>query len=72
MVNETCVGQAAHWKTYAEAEMEAGNQSQVKAVFSRSLLNCLNLALWQTYLRFIKQVGPHGQSSYHFASCLPQ
>lgn len=37
--------------------MEAGNQSQVKAIFSRSLLNCLNLALWQTYLRFIKQVG---------------
>lgn len=57
----SCWGQATHWKTYAETEMEAGNHSQVKAIFSRSLLNCLNLALWQTYLRFIKQVGPQKQ-----------
>ena len=55
-VSSECVGQAAHWKAYAESEMEAGNQSQVKGIFSRSLLNCLSLALWQTYLRFIKQV----------------
>ncbi|KAK9861162.1 hypothetical protein WJX84_008660 [Apatococcus fuscideae] len=66
---------ATHWKAYAEAEMEAGNQSQVKAIFSRSLLNCLSLALWQTYLRFIKQMnegkGPEGmlevRKAYEFA-----
>ncbi|KAK9788841.1 hypothetical protein WJX73_000969 [Symbiochloris irregularis] len=47
---------ANYWKRYAEAEMAAGNQSQVKAIFNRCLLNCPSVPLWTSYLSFIKKV----------------
>lgn len=36
--------------------MAAGNNSQVKAIFNRCLLNCPNVPLWTYYLSFIKKV----------------
>lgn len=45
-----------HWKAYAELEMAAGNQSGVKAIFSRCLLHCPSVDLWLSYLTFIKTV----------------
>ena len=36
--------------------MSAGNQSGVKAIFSRCLLNCPSVNLWRSYLTFIKTV----------------
>jgi hypothetical protein len=32
-----------------------GNNVGAKSVFNRSLLSCLNIDLWKTYLQFIKQ-----------------
>ena len=37
-------------------EMSAGNQSGVKAIFSRCLLQCPSANLWRSYLTFIKTV----------------
>ena len=37
--------------------MSAGNQSGVKAIFSRCLLSCPSVNLWRSYLTFIKTVG---------------
>ena len=50
--------QAKYWKKYAELEMAAGDSQRVKNIFSRCLLSCPNVELWQTYLSFIKQVPP--------------
>jgi len=36
--------------------MSAGNQSGVKAIFSRCLLHCPSVSLWRSYLTFIKTV----------------
>lgn len=52
------LAQAMHWKDYAELEMAAGNQSGVKAIFSRCLLHCPSVDLWLSYLTFIKTVSP--------------
>lgn len=48
--------QARHWKKYAEVEITAGNTQQVKTIFSRCLLSCPSVDLWQTYLTFIQKV----------------
>ena len=50
--------QARHWKRYAEVEITAGNTQQVKTIFSRCLLSCPSVDLWQTYLTFIQKVTP--------------
>ncbi|GMH44710.1 hypothetical protein BSKO_12662 [Bryopsis sp. KO-2023] len=47
---------AGFWKAYAEAAMSVNDHTTVKSIFSRCLLNCLNVDLWNTYLRFIKKV----------------
>lgn len=36
-------------------EIRAGNERGAKLVFSRCLLTCLSVDLWQTYLRFIRK-----------------
>ncbi len=36
--------------------MAAGNTAQVKTIFSRCLLSCPSVDLWQTYLTFIQKV----------------
>ena len=48
--------QAIYWQRYAEMELDEGNPSQAKLVFSRCLLSCPNVKLWTLYLRFIKKV----------------
>lgn len=53
--------QARHWKKYAEVEMAAGSTQQVKTIFSRCLLSCPSVDLWQTYLTFIQKVTPLAQ-----------
>jgi len=47
---------AGYWKSYAEAAMGVNDHSRIKSIFSQCLLNCLNVDLWATYLRFIKKV----------------
>ena len=48
--------QARHWKKYAEVEITAGYTQQVNTIFSRCLLSCPSVDLWQTYLTFIQKV----------------
>eukprot|EP00899_Mesostigma_viride_P001895 jgi/Mesvir1/11706/Mv00094-RA.2 len=42
-----------HWRAYVLAEMSAGNDVAVKAIFSRCLLLCPYVGLWRTYLSYI-------------------
>ncbi|KAG6552890.1 hypothetical protein Mapa_005545 [Marchantia paleacea] len=46
---------ARFWKMYVEAQMAANNDDAVKQIFSRCLLNCLNVDLW-CYIRFMRKV----------------
>ena len=48
--------QARQWKKYAELEMVADQSAAVKTIFSRCLLSCPSVDLWQTYLTFIQKV----------------
>ncbi|CAI8586099.1 unnamed protein product [Vicia faba] len=56
---------AKFWKQYVEAQMAVNNDDAVKQIFSRCLLNCLQVPLWQCYIRFIRKVnfqkGAEGQ-----------
>ncbi|ERM99059.1 cleavage stimulation factor subunit 77 isoform X1 [Amborella trichopoda] len=56
---------AKFWKQYVEAVMAANNDDATKQIFSRCLLNCLQIALWRCYIRFIRKVnekkGTEGQ-----------
>ncbi|CAK8538091.1 unnamed protein product [Lathyrus sativus] len=53
------------WKQYVEAQMAVNNDDATKQIFSRCLLNCLQVPLWRCYIRFIKKVndkkGTEGQ-----------
>ncbi|CAN6455829.1 unnamed protein product [Victoria cruziana] len=55
---------AKFWKQYVESQMAVSNDDAVKHIFSRCLLNCLQIALW-CYIRFIRKVnekkGAEGQ-----------
>eukprot|EP00268_Persea_americana_P031085 TRINITY_DN3019_c0_g2_i4.p1 TRINITY_DN3019_c0_g2~~TRINITY_DN3019_c0_g2_i4.p1 ORF type:complete len:776 (+),score=159.79 TRINITY_DN3019_c0_g2_i4:570-2897(+) len=44
------------WKQYVEAQMAANNDDATKLIFSRCLLNCLQISLWRCYIRFIRKV----------------
>ncbi|CAI0400056.1 unnamed protein product [Linum tenue] len=56
---------AKFWKQYVEANMAANNDDATKQIFSRCLLNCLQVPLWRCYIRFIRKVnekkGAEGQ-----------
>ncbi|KAG7940838.1 hypothetical protein I3843_16G006500 [Carya illinoinensis] len=45
---------AKYWKQYVEAHMAVNNDDATKQIFSRCLLNCLQIPLWRCYIRFIK------------------
>lgn len=47
---------ARFWKQYVEAYMAVGNDEATKQIFSRCLLNCLQISLWRCYIRFIRKV----------------
>ncbi|XP_047954000.1 cleavage stimulation factor subunit 77-like isoform X1 [Salvia hispanica] len=47
---------AKYWKQYVEALMASNNDEATKQVFSRCLLNCLQVPLWRCYIRFIRKV----------------
>ncbi|KAI5434599.1 Cleavage stimulation factor subunit 77, variant 2 [Lathyrus oleraceus] len=56
---------AKFWKQYVEAHMAVNNDDGIKQIFSRCLLNCLQVPLWRCYIRFIRKVndkkGTEGQ-----------
>ncbi|KAF8395611.1 hypothetical protein HHK36_019561 [Tetracentron sinense] len=47
---------AKYWKQYVEAHMAVNNDDATKQIFSRCLLNCLQISLWRCYIRFIRKV----------------
>ncbi|KAK4377260.1 hypothetical protein RND71_003556 [Anisodus tanguticus] len=47
---------AKYWKQYVEAHMVVNNDDATKQIFSRCLLNCLQIPLWRCYIRFIRKV----------------
>nr|XP_016476871.1 PREDICTED: cleavage stimulation factor subunit 77-like isoform X3 [Nicotiana tabacum] len=47
---------AKYWKQYVEAHMTVNNDDATKQIFSRCLLNCLQIPLWRCYIRFIRKV----------------
>lgn len=47
---------ARFWKQYMEAYMAVGNDEAMKQIFSRCLLNCLQISLWRCYIHFIRKV----------------
>ncbi|KAK6930631.1 hypothetical protein RJ641_004725, partial [Dillenia turbinata] len=47
---------AKYWKQYVEAHMAVNNDDAIKLLFSRCLLNCLQIPLWRCYIRFIRNV----------------
>ncbi|GKA58614.1 cleavage stimulation factor subunit 77 [Tanacetum coccineum] len=56
---------AKYWKQYVEAQMAVNNDDATKHIFSRCLLNCLQIPLWRCYINFIRKAndkkGPEGQ-----------
>lgn len=42
--------QAKFWKQYVEAHMAVNNDDAIKQIFSRCLLNCLQIPLWYVVL----------------------
>ncbi|KAL5563013.1 hypothetical protein UlMin_032760 [Ulmus minor] len=54
-----------YWKQYVEAHMAVSNDDATKQIFSRCLLNCLQIPLWRCYIRFIRKAndkkGAEGQ-----------
>ncbi|XP_059296978.1 cleavage stimulation factor subunit 77 isoform X1 [Lycium ferocissimum] len=46
---------AKFWKQYVEAHMAVNNDDATKQIFSRCLLNCLQIPLWRCYIRFIRK-----------------
>lgn len=47
---------AKYWKQYVEAYMAVNNDDATKQIFSRCLLNCLQVPLWRCYIRFIRKI----------------
>ncbi|EOY19416.1 Tetratricopeptide repeat-like superfamily protein isoform 1 [Theobroma cacao] len=47
---------AKYWRQYVEAQMAVNNDDATKQIFSRCLLNCLQIPLWRCYIRFIRKV----------------
>ncbi|KAK6120966.1 hypothetical protein DH2020_045293 [Rehmannia glutinosa] len=47
---------AKYWKQYVEALMAVNNDEATRQVFSRCLLNCLQVPLWRCYIRFIRKI----------------
>ncbi|XVE68511.1 hypothetical protein DITRI_Ditri09bG0073900 [Diplodiscus trichospermus] len=47
---------AKYWRQYVEAQLAANNDDATKQIFSRCLLNCLDVPLWRCYIRFIRKV----------------
>lgn len=47
---------AKYWKQYVEAHMAVNNDDATKHIFSRCLLNCLQVPLWRCYIKFIRNV----------------
>jgi cleavage stimulation factor subunit 3 len=47
---------AKYWRQYVEAHMSVNNDDATKQIFSRCLLNCLQVQLWRCYIRFIRKV----------------
>ncbi|XP_024020703.1 cleavage stimulation factor subunit 77 [Morus notabilis] len=45
---------AKYWKQYVEGHMAVNNDDATKHIFSRCLLNCLQVPLWRCYIRFIR------------------
>ncbi|PKI33146.1 hypothetical protein CRG98_046465 [Punica granatum] len=41
---------AKYWKQYVEAHMAANNDDATRLIFSRCLLNCLQVPLWSLFL----------------------
>ena len=48
--------QAVYWAKLAQAHLRSNDVTGAKQVFSRSMLNCLSMDVWMTYMQFIKQV----------------
>ena len=48
--------QAVYWAKLAQAHLRSNDVASAKQVFSRSMLNCLSMDVWMTYMQFIKQV----------------
>ncbi|KAF1879509.1 hypothetical protein Lal_00005976 [Lupinus albus] len=46
---------AKFWKQYVEANLAVNNDDATKQIFSRCLLNCLQIPLWRCYIRFIRK-----------------
>ncbi|KAK1370158.1 Cleavage stimulation factor subunit 3 [Heracleum sosnowskyi] len=46
---------AKFWKQYVEAHMVQNNNDESKQLFSRCLLDCLQISLWRCYIRFIRK-----------------
>ncbi|KAK1358779.1 HAT (Half-A-TPR) repeat [Heracleum sosnowskyi] len=46
---------AKFWKQYVEAHMVENNDDAVKQLFSRCLLDRLQISLWRCYIRFIRK-----------------
>nr|GMD96572.1 cleavage stimulation factor subunit 77 isoform X1 [Ipomoea batatas] len=44
---------AKYWKQYVEAHMAVNNDDATKQIFSRCLLNCLQIPLWYVYCKFL-------------------
>ncbi|XP_031371969.1 cleavage stimulation factor subunit 77 isoform X1 [Punica granatum] len=47
---------AKYWKQYVEAHMAANNDDATRLIFSRCLLNCLQVPLWRCYIRYIRKI----------------
>ncbi|XP_073270103.1 cleavage stimulation factor subunit 77-like isoform X1 [Primulina huaijiensis] len=47
---------AKFWKQFIEAHMAVNDDEATRQVFSRCLLNCLQVPLWRCYIRFIRKV----------------
>ncbi|GER49866.1 mRNA 3'-end-processing protein rna14, partial [Striga asiatica] len=47
---------AKYWKQYVEGLMAVNNDEATRQVFSRCLLNCLQVPLWRCYIRFIRKI----------------
>ncbi|XWS08190.1 hypothetical protein CRYUN_Cryun41cG0058400 [Craigia yunnanensis] len=47
---------AKYWRQYVEVQMAVNNDDATKQIFSRCLLNCLQVPLWRCYIRFIRKV----------------
>lgn len=46
---------AKYWKQYVEAHIAVNNDDATKQIFSRCLLNCLQIPLWRCYINFIRK-----------------